>query len=404
MRWGLDRVRALLAAVGHPEGSFHAVHVGGTNGKGSVAAFVEGVLRADGRRTGLYTSPHLFRVEERIRIDGRPAPAELLESCATRLLEALPGSRATYFEAMTALGFLAFREAGVEWAAVEVGLGGRLDATNVLVPEACALTSLSLEHTEYLGDTLATVAAEKAGILKAGVPVAIGPVPEKAAVVMAEVGARVGAPTRWVGREAKVENLTVGRDGTSFEYVSDRRPAGLRVRVPLAGVHQAFNAATAILTLDSLPLCLSDEVVRFGLEAVRWRGRFEVLERPDGTWIVDVAHNPAAMASLLDTLCRVRPPRPRALLFAVLADKDWRSMLALARHEGLPVVLTSPPGAPPERRWEPAAAMEAASDSVVADFGAAMARARELAGAGTVVVCGSFHTAAEALRALDAAD
>jgi dihydrofolate synthase/folylpolyglutamate synthase len=406
MRWGLDRTRAMLDALGRPEATFRSLHVGGTNGKGSAAAAMESVLRADGRATGLYTSPHLFRVAERIQVGGRPAPTDLLERCAEAVLLVAETSDATYFEALTALCFLVFREAGVEWAAVEVGLGGRLDATNVLRPEVCALTSVALEHTAWLGDSLAEVAAEKAGIFKPDVPVALGPLPEAALEVAERTAMEVGAPVRRLGRDAWVRDVTVSERGTEFLYVSDRRPEGLRVRLPLPGIHQAFNVGTALLALEWLPGAPSDECVLRGVEAVRWRGRFEVLDRPDGTWILDVAHNPAAMTSLVDALERVGPPRPRVLLLAVLADKDWRSMLELARRRGLAVVLTQAPSAPPERRWDPARAHVETGPEVVFSplFREAMERARELAGHGTVVVAGSSHTVADAARALDAAD
>ncbi len=405
MRWGLDRTRDLLAALDHPETAFRAVHVGGTNGKGSASASIEAVLRESGHVTGLYTSPHLFRVEERIRVSGRPASADLLERCAEQLLRVSEGSSATYFEVLTVLGFLAFAEAGVEWAVVEVGLGGRLDATNVLSPEACALTSVALEHTAWLGDTLSEVAGEKAGIFKPGVPAALGPLPDEALAVAEARAAKVGSPLLRLGRDATVRDVTVDGAGTSFLYTSAARPGGLRVRVPLPGIHQAFNVGTGLLALEALPLSLSDEIVRSGLAAVHWRGRFEMLEGPGGSCVVDVAHNPAGIATLLDTLRRVAPPRPWVVVFAVLSDKDWRSMLGAVRDAGLQAVLTQAGSAPAERRWDPAAAHgEMPGTTLVPELEEALGRARELAGPGTVVVAGSCHTVAEALDALDAGD
>jgi dihydrofolate synthase/folylpolyglutamate synthase len=405
MRWGLERTRDLLADLDHPETAFRAVHVGGTNGKGSAAAAIEAVLRADGRATGLYTSPHLFRVEERIRVDGQPADPELVERCAERVLEAAGSSSATYFEVLTVLGFLAFAEAGVKWAAVEVGLGGRLDATNVITPEACALTSVSLEHTAWLGDTLAEVAGEKAGIFKPGVPAVLGPLPEEALRVAEARASETGAPLLRLGRDATVEEVTVDAAGAAFLYRSRVRPGGLRVRIPLPGVHQVLNAGTALLALEALPLELPDENVCSGLAGVRWRGRFERVDGPGGEYVVDVAHNPAAMAALLDTLRRVAPSRPWVMVFAVLSDKDWRTMLESVRETGIRVVLTQAASAPPERRWEPSAAAAELPDAVLEpDLGAALERARELAGPGTVLVAGSCHTVAEALEALEAGD
>jgi len=406
IRWGLGRTRALLEAVGRPEESFRSLHVGGTNGKGAAAAAIESILRASGRVTGLYTSPHLLRFGERIQVRGRPAPEALVQRCAAALLPAARHSDATHFEVLTALAFLVFREARVEVAAVEVGLGGRLDATNVLCPEACAVTSLSLEHTDWLGDTLAEVAREKAGILKQGVPAALGPVPEEADAVFEEVARDVGTRLLRLGREARVEGVEVDRAGTRFRYVSGDRPEGLDLRVSLAGVHQAFDVATALLALDACADAPDARAVGRGLAGLRWRGRFEVLDRPDGTWVVDVAHNPAALASTLDTLERTDLPEPRVALVSILGDKDWRSMLAALRSAGIHAVLTSAPSAPAERRWDPARAHAAEPEETTLepDWPSALRTVRELAGDGTVLVAGSCSTVADALRALDATD
>lgn len=405
MRWGLDRTRDVLAALNHPETAFRSLHVGGTNGKGSTAASLEAVLRADGWATGLYTSPHLFRVEERIRVGGRPVPSDLVERCAEAVLDASAESGATYFEVLTALGFLVFAEAGVEWAAVEVGLGGRLDATNVLTPEVSVLTSVALEHTAWLGDTVEEVAAEKAGIFKPGVPAVLGPLPDGALRVAEARAAQVGAPLFRLGRDARVEDVVVDGEGTAFLYRSKARPEGLRLRIPLPGIHQAFNVGTALLALEALPLALSDEILRSGLASVGWRGRFERVAGPGGGYVVDVAHNPAGSAALLDTLNRVAPPRPWVLVFAVLSDKDWRSMLGPWQRAGVRVVLTRAASAPAERRWDPAeAARELPGSTLEPDLGEALRRARELAGPGTVVVAGSCHTVAEALELLDTGD
>lgn len=199
--WGLDRIRTMLAGLGDPQATFRSVLIAGTNGKGSVAAAVEALLRADGARTGLYTSPHLVHPSERVRVDGRPVAPELLAAAAADVLPLARREDATFFEAITAAGFLAFARAGVERAAVEVGLGGRLDATNVLAPDACVITNVDLDHADYLGDTLEAIAAEKAGILKSGVPAVAGPMPERPLGVVEARAREVGAPLRVLGRE-----------------------------------------------------------------------------------------------------------------------------------------------------------------------------------------------------------
>lgn len=403
VEWGLDRTRDLLSRLDDPHRSFRSVHVGGTNGKGSAAAMAASVLTADGRRTGLYTSPELVDLAERFRVDGRPLDRELLDACAGRVGPASAEVDATFFEATTALAFLAFREAGVEWTVAEVGLGGRLDATGVLEPEASAITSVARDHERFLGEELPGIARELAGILRAGVPAALGRMPPEALEAVEDRAREVGAPLRRLGRDARVEDVEVDARGTRFVYRSDARSDGLRLSVPLPGVHQAENAGVALLALEALEEPPAADAVREGLAGVRWRGRFEVLERPDGTWILDVGHNPASAAALSDTLDRVGPPRPRILLAAVLGDKDWRRLLSPLRVRTEAAVLTVAPSSPEERRWDPAEAAAELGEGAeaVVDFDAALGRARELAGEGTVLVAGSCHTVGDALRRLD---
>ncbi len=403
VEWGLDRTRDLLARLGDPHRSFRSIHVGGTNGKGSAAVMAAAVLRADGRRTGLYTSPELVHLSERYRVDGRPLDRGLLDDCAERVGAASAEVDATFFEAATALAFLAFREAGVEWVVAEVGLGGRLDATSVLEPEASMITSVARDHERFLGEELTDIAREKAGILRAGVPAALGRMPSEALAVVEARAREVGAPLRRLGVDARVEEVEVDARGTRFVYRSAARPEGLGLSLPLPGVHQAENAGVAMLALESLDEPPGAAALREGLAGVRWRGRFEVLERPEGVWVLDAGHNPASAAALSDTLDRVRPPEPRVLLAAVLADKDWRSLLAPLRVRTDRAVLTVAPSSPEERRWDPAEAAAELGEGAeaVADFDDALTRARELAGEGTVLVAGSCHTVGDALRRLD---
>lgn len=403
VEWGLDRTRSMLAELGDPQEAFRSLHVGGTNGKGSTAAMLAAVLQAEGFSTGLYTSPELRETRDRYRVDGVPLPAELLDACAERVAPLARAAGATFFEAATVLAFLAFREAGAEWVAVEVGLGGRLDATNVLRPEACAITGVALDHARYLGDELEDVAAEKAGILKPGVPCALGPVPDHVLAVVRRRADRVGAPLRLLGRDARVEEVAVDADGTSFTYVSDARPGGERLRIPLPGAHQARNAGVALLTLASLPEPPSPSAVRDGLRAVRWRGRFEVLRRGDGDWILDAGHNPSSAAGFVETLARVEPTPPLVLVLSILRDKPWREMMGTLEPPVEATVLTVAPSSPEGRTWDPEAAARAARGpaEVVRDFPAALARARELAAGGTVLVTGSCYAVGDALRWLE---
>lgn len=403
VEWGLERTRSMLRELGDPQATFRSIHVGGTNGKGSAAAMAASVLQAEGFRTGLYTSPELRETRDRYRVDGDPLPQDLLDDCATRVAPLARKTGATFFEAATVLAFLAFRRAGVEWASVEVGLGGRLDATNVLRPRACAVTGVALDHVRYLGDELEDVAREKAGILKEGVPCALGPVPGRLLRIFRDRADEVGAPLRVLGRDARVEEVAVDLRGTSFLYTSDARPAGIELRVPLPGAHQARNAGVALLALDALAEPPSDAAVRDGLAGVGWRGRFEVLRRPDGDWILDAGHNPSSAVALVETLEEVDPDRPVVLVFSVLQDKPWGEMLEVLGPACEATVLTVAPSSPEGRAWDPAPAARITRKpaEVVRDFGSALDRARELAGGGTVLVTGSCYAVGDALRRLE---
>lgn len=398
---GLDRVRELLARLEDPHRAFRSLHVGGTNGKGSTAAMLEAVLRADGRRTGLYTSPELLAVEERFRVDGEPLARAVLEARARELAPLVSETDATFFEAGTALAFDAFRAAGVEVAVVEVGMGGRHDATNVLRPQVCAVPSVALDHVEWLGAGIEAVAREKAGIFEEGVPAVVGPLDETARSVFRREAEEVGAPLHELGREARVTDVEVERTGTSFTYSSPER-GPIRLSVPLPGAHQALNAGVAVLALERLAEPPGDAALVRGLASVRWRGRGEWVARPDGGWLLDTAHNPAAASALAELVRATAPPRPVVLLASVLREKDWGGMAAVLLPVCDRAVLTVAPSAPPARRRDPgeAAAEIGGGCEVEPDFGRAMARARELAETGTVLVAGSTAVVADALRRL----
>lgn len=415
VRWGLGRMREMLARLDHPERSFASVHVGGTNGKGSTAAMIESVLRRDGRRTGLYTSPELLTFRDRIRIAGLPIPFDELEAPARRLRPIAREVDATYFEAVTALAFLAFERAGVEVAVVEVGLGGRLDATNALRPEVSVITSVARDHTRFLGESLEAITREKAGILKPGVPVALGPASPLVASIVESAAETSGAPLARIGREAVVEDVRVDLEGTRFTYRSASHPDGLRLRLPLPGAHQAANAGTALLALERMERAPDLASVREGLEGLRWPGRLQVMRRPDGLWILDAAHNPAAVSALTRTLDALPLPRPEVHLLAILDDKPRSAMFRALRPRGARTVLTVAPSSPASRRWDPEEVARELRDGgpegvprgrrsapeVLPDFARAMTRARELAAGGTVVVAGSCYTAGDALRWLE---
>jgi dihydrofolate synthase / folylpolyglutamate synthase len=409
VRWGLDRTRGLLAGVGDPHRRFRSIHIGGTNGKGSVAALCDAALRARGDiRVGLYTSPHLVSFEERIRIDGRNVPAGALAEAATRLRSAIERTDATFFEATTAMAFLVLAEAGVDVVVAEVGLGGRLDATNVLDPLVTCVTSVGLDHQEYLGDTLEDIAREKAGIFKSGVPAITGVRQPELVEILRDRAVEVGAPFVQLDDVAAIQEVRLDRRATEFllrsDYWGDRR-----VSLPLPGTHQARNAALAAELLAFLPSDLRPAwaAIRAGFDSVRWPGRMQVVEIRGTTWLFDIAHNEEGVAALLRSLPDLSLRPPLVGVIGILGDKDWAAMLPRLLDATDAAILTVPDSAPPARRWDPAEAARTIGHvtrvrpTVIASLSAALDRATTLAPHGTVLVTGSIHTVGDAMRLLE---
>lgn len=326
---GLEGTRELLGSLGEPQRAFRSVHVAGTNGKGSVCALVERVLRAARAETGLFTSPHLVDFRERIRVDGRWASeAELSERLA--LLEAsVAGKDRTFFEVVTALGFDWFARHRVQWAVVEVGLGGRLDTTNVLAPEVCAITSVGLDHAEILGDTHEKIAVEKAGILKHGVPAVSGVEHDVAALAIARVAREVGAPLHQARDLVDVKQAQYGPWGTRLAVECE--PWGrFQVQTTLRGRHQRANARVALAVLSLLArrgVPISLNALRDGFAETRWPGRLEPSPVVRRLWW-DGAHNLDAVREMAHAWREdmgLEPPV--AVVFATGRDKDARAML-----------------------------------------------------------------------------
>jgi dihydrofolate synthase / folylpolyglutamate synthase len=402
IRWGLERTRRLLAGVGDPHRSYRVLHVGGTNGKGSVAAHLESVLRRDGRHVALYSSPHLCTFRERIRIDGRAIGEDALLSAAQRLWPAVRREQPSFFEATTVIALLAMAEAGVDTAVVEVGLGGRLDSTNVVEPDVVVLTNVSLDHVQLLGPTVAHVAREKAGIIK-GAPVITGESGEVALDLFRAAARTVGAPLHELD-PADLRDVKVALDGTHFT-LGNTAWGDLALSTPLLGYHQAVNAALAVLALGALPERRpTTEAVVTGLRQTRWAGRLQ-LERIEGvTWLFDVAHNVAGVEAAVSALAALPLARPLTAVVGVLGDKDWVNMLTPLCSAAAHVLLTAPPTAPPERRWDPEQVLRevpCANAETVGDFLGALdvAQRRAAAAGGSVLVTGSFHTVGDALAA-----
>lgn len=351
--WKLDltRIRILVAALGHPERAYPTVLIAGTNGKGSVAAMVERALRAAGRRTGRYTSPHLVRPEERVAIDGLPVDATafaagleaVLAAEAACLADGRLADKATFFEAMTAGAFEILRRAGVDVAVVEVGLGGRLDATNVCDPVATAIVSVDFDHQAWLGDSRAAIAGEKAAIARPGVPLVVGDLADDALDAVVAAAGAAGAPLVY-GAEG-VECVVSGvRDGHLIITLDTATRTYGPVRLALAGEHQAANAFVAVALLEALDdggLHVDRRAVETGLAEARWPGRLDRVEVGGGrSALLDAAHNAAGARALAAFLARAGGPRP-PLVFAASRDKDVAAMIrALAPAVG-PIVVTA---------------------------------------------------------------
>jgi dihydrofolate synthase/folylpolyglutamate synthase len=337
MRPGLERIETLLQALGNPQQRYTLAQIGGTNGKGSVAAMLAAMLRAEGRRVGLYTSPHLVSFRERIRVDGEPIAEDDVADGFDAIATLVARLDATMFETTTALALDHFAREAVDVAVLEVGLGGRLDATTVGTPAVTALSRIDLDHQEVLGSTLAAIAAEKAAIIRAGVAVSAAQAPEAAEILQARAAA-VGVPLSMEGRELSVRVRARDADGQVLDCAGpDWRLDG--VRVSLRGVYQSSNALVALAAARALGV--ADAAAREGLAHVRWPGRFDVLRAGDRTVVLDGAHNPAGAQALAASLAAWFGDTPVTLVFGALRDKDARGMLAALAPRARRVILTA---------------------------------------------------------------
>ena len=341
IKLGLATMTALMVRLGMPQTKYRTLHIAGTNGKGSTAAMAAAVLQAAGYRVGLYTSPHLVEFRERIRVNGEMI-AESRVAQLTEQLQALcqPDLSPTFFEYTTAIAFQHFADSGVDVAVLEVGLGGRFDATNVVTPMACAVTTISLDHQEYLGTTRSSIAFEKAGIVKPGVPVVLGRIEDDAWRTIEQVAREKQAPVFRLNEDFRTE----GEEPQQFSY------RGLAVQYDgltcaLEGRHQLDNAACALALLEAAApqgIAVTAEAVSAGLREVNWAGRLEVIDRHP-TVLLDGAHNPAAAAVLADFLARSdrsQPSRPVVLVLGMMRDKDHRGFFEPLRGLVDEVVLT----------------------------------------------------------------
>jgi dihydrofolate synthase / folylpolyglutamate synthase len=377
---GLDRIRAVLAALDNPQNAFRSIHVAGTNGKGSTCAMIEAGLRASGIRTGLFTSPHLIEPTERIAIDGMPVTPRQFERAFDAVHKVAGEPHPTYFETVTAMGFWLFRELRVQIAVVETGLGGRLDATNILNPALTVITPIDFDHEAYLGGTIEAIAAEKAGILKPGVPVIFARQRPEAQAVLDQRAAELHIPVKRTS-EFEIRNLQVSARGSEFSGI----------KCPLAGEHQIENAIAAALALESLGVSPK------GIEQTIWPGRLEQIS-PNPDIILDGAHNPAGARALARYLERFYAGRKIWMIFGAMRDKAVDEIAGILFPLASELVLTAPQN---PRALRPEALREFAGRGRVAPD---ILTALELVRAGVseddaVIITGSLFLVGEA-RAL----
>jgi len=341
--FNLDRMFALMSGLGDPQTKYPILHVAGTKGKGSVCALAASALHAAGHKTGLYTSPHLLDFCERLQINGEPVSHALLVELVDEIKPAVAKiEKLTTFEITTALAYLAFAKQGVDAAVLEVGLGGRLDATNIVSPRVSVITSISYDHTVVLGNTLALIAGEKAGIIKQNVPVVSAPQTDEALEVLLRVASEHNSSFTLVGKDVQFTPLEHSLDGQRLEVsafnalqsaISKQQSAisnqhsALQLNIPLLGIHQVENAATAYTALKVSGLKISDEAIQNGFAKVKWPGRFEVARREPPV-IFDSAHNQDSFARLTQTLEEYFPGKPVYLIFGASEDKNIPGMFA----------------------------------------------------------------------------
>ncbi len=405
MRPGLAGIERLLERAGRPERRFPSILIAGTNGKGSTAAHLASVLRSAGLTVGLYTSPHLVRFHERIRIDGEEISDSDLDELLARWWPRFEEERPSFFEASTAICFDHFAAKKVDLAVVEVGLGGRLDATNILEPRVSVITTISSDHTEILGHTLRRIAIEKAGIVKPGGRLVLGVEQRSARSAILEVAAQRGARVDLLGRSAGFRTLRVGPRGTEFRLKTSSYSGILRT--PLYGRHQARNAALAALTaeiaLEGRSPGAVAQAIEQGIAETRWPARAEWIEGTPPI-LIDVAHNVEGAAALAATVAGLLPGRPLAVVAGFSRDKAHEKILHVLGRVAGRFFLTQFAGerATPAELLLRAAPTRHLDCQAVSNVGEAISRATDWARGrgGAVVITGSFFLVGEALQIL----
>ncbi len=413
----LERIKLLAARLGNPEKDFPSIHIAGTKGKGSTASFCESIARAAGLHTGCYTSPHLIDLRERIRIDGRPVPKKLLaktlSECqpAYQQVRSHPGERRlTYFEALTHLAFQIFSRRKIDLGIIEVGMGGRLDATNIIRPLASVITRISRDHTAQLGHSLRLIAGEKAGICKPRTPLLVAPQPAAALAAITSKAREIGAGPLIVAGKDFNFSQTAHRPGR-WREMKLQTPGKIyeNLRIPLLGAHQLENAALAVATMEiaarGAAFQLSEEAIRRGLIKTRWPGRLEVLNNTPTLTVLDGAHNQDSIKQILTAIKEEFPDCGHlVVLFASSADKDIRGMLKILGGH-CEIMVATETGNPRSMKSRQLATMARSSGISkvrgISDISKALHRAWKVAGKdGLVLVTGSLYLVGRTKQAL----
>ncbi len=416
IKLGLENTKRLLSLLGYPQDSFRSVHIAGTNGKGSTSAMIAAALKTSGFKVGLFTSPHLVSFTERIRVNDVEIEEKEVVDLTREIRDVIESNQPsamnhepflpTFFEFVTAMGFLYFERRGIEWAVVETGMGGRLDATNVLVPAVTVITNISYDHREFLGGTLKEIAGEKAGIIKKGIPVVCAAQGPQAMEVIRRTAAEKGSALSVYGRDFVSHPGNMDMHGTTFDYEGKERLEDLYV--PLCGMHQLENASVAARALELMgeKESIPSHFIREGFAHTRWQGRLELVQGRGCScdFLIDGAHNPNAARALADSLKRYFvPPYERIILImGIMADKDVNGILLPLLPLASEIIFTAPAyerAALPGKLAEYAGSLgfrSRAMDSVRTSVGLA----REMAGVNVcktlVVITGSFYTIGEA--------
>ena len=403
--FNLDRMHIFVETLSNPHQAYPTIHIAGTKGKGSVAVFCSTALQAGGYKVGLYTSPHLHDFTERIQINGQPISKDAFATLVEEIkpfVEDIPGL--TSYELQTALAFWYFARQGVDIAVIEVGLGGRLDSTNIITPLVSVITSISLDHTFILGDTIAEIAAEKGGIIKSGVPVVSAPQKAVAQEVLTNIAKEHNSPFTQIGDDIRFRAGNHSLEGQGFTLWRDSKEKdSIEFRIGLLGAHQIENAVTAYAALDIIRqkgIKLSDADIQQSFAKTTWPGRFEVFGGQPPI-IFDVAHNRYSAQVLWETVETYFPGKPVTLLFGALSDKDIPGMFKelLPHVETMIAVQPDHPRATPLEKLKELASPFSCEVELAPEMSAVLDQARELAGEdGVILVTGSLTTVGE-LRA-----